>query len=321
MLVPYSGMFESTLYSIELHLEGEDRTGGQGDDTDGVSVFHAASKLRNLSIATGSPMPARRILQSFPLHQITTLILMARNPFSTRPTYENLQTILSSLVNIEVCSIKSFNFVYEPAEPRLTFARLHRLELATVKPSAIDAFLDSVNLPALRRLTITPQSSISFIQFLKRSSCSIEHLSLGHATTDVLIELLKAKELQAVKYLVMAGPGGNNRGYFSMKSVSDDVLRILMSHPSGEILLPHLQRLSLISTDRYSDTVLVDLLVSRRDISQFAPGTASPLRHARICPRPQGFAAGDEAVKSKLRELIDGGLLVTDNLKDQAVVV
>ncbi|KAK1234950.1 hypothetical protein PQX77_001842, partial [Marasmius sp. AFHP31] len=241
-LVPYSGMF-STLSTLDLHLEGRDSAGGQGDVPDGVSVFHTASNLRNLTLTSDSPMPARRVLQ-FPLHQITTLFLVPRDPSDARPAYENFQTILPSLVNIEVCSLGCFDFVLDPTKPRLTLPRLFFLELVARKSSAIDAFLESVTAPSLRILELTAHSSPTFVQFLKRSSCPIEDLSLGYVSNDVLAEVLKAKELQAVKYLLVAGPA-SDRGPFPFDSISDDILRVLMFQPSREVLFPQLQQLAL----------------------------------------------------------------------------
>ncbi|KAJ8088714.1 hypothetical protein AAF712_007343 [Marasmius tenuissimus] len=317
ILVPYNGMF-SALSTLDLHLEGWDSAGGQGDVPDGVSVFHTASNLRALTLTSDSPMPARCVLQ-FPLHQLTTLKLMPRDPFDARPAYENLQTILPSLVNIEVCSFASFDFVLNPTKPRLTLSRLNCLEMVS-KSSAIDAFLDSVTAPSLRILEMSPRLSPVFVQFLKRSSCLIEDLVLGYVSNDVLVEVLKVKELQAVKYLAIAGPVGN-RGPFRVDSVSDDVLRILTLQPTGEILFPQLQRLALGGAKCCSDTALVDLLVSRRNISQFAPGTVSPLQRARIRICVGEFGIAEEAAKSKLRGLIEGGLLVTETPGGQAVVV
>ncbi|KAL0065704.1 hypothetical protein AAF712_007345 [Marasmius tenuissimus] len=236
------------LSSLDLYLESEDRVVAQDDNPNpGFSVFRTASNLQTLTLCSDSIMPASRVLQ-FPLHRITTLTLISQNLYDAELTYENLQTILPSLVNIEACMLASFDFILDPTKPRLTLPRLRFLTLVTGKASAIDAFLESVTLPSLSTLHISPQSSLPFIQFLQRSSCPIEVLGLVNATDDVLIEVLKAQELQGTKYLFMTSPGDNNQGRSSMNSISDGVLRVLMFRPNGEILFPRLWALTLPGT-------------------------------------------------------------------------
>ncbi|KAL0065710.1 hypothetical protein AAF712_007351 [Marasmius tenuissimus] len=186
---------------------------------------------------------------------------------------------------------------------------------------------DSLTCPALHNLTtvthVPPMEHI--IRFLQRSSCRLEMFMLLFADPDGLVSLLQIPEVQSLRHLHVSGP-------FSLApphahGVTNAVLNALRWEPSTSagntsrngVLLPRLTGLSLFGAKQWSDSVLVGMLTSRRNVDETLSRSTSPLdmvRFERINATDSlevEVVFEDEDALKQMEALVEAGLQVNSS--------
>ncbi|KAF9254632.1 hypothetical protein L218DRAFT_459716 [Marasmius fiardii PR-910] len=326
LLVPYGGAFPSL---SSLHLEfTEDEWLEVNENNPIFSIFQDAPALRHVTLV-GDDTVTRRLSRQIPWHQITQFTLEGgswNEYFGSRGNWHDFQILLPHLTNVEELTLDNFEFKpSDSARPPLRLVKLHALHLSQTCRLADDSIaflLNSLTLPSLRDLSIAPgwDTNQSIIELLDRSACRLEKFTISNMTNLELIDLLRAGQLQTVHDLCLVGREETDpEGYTYMSRVSDMVLDALKFLPPGKTtsrpnIFPHLTELTLDGEcyefwEKWSDKALVEILVSRRDIDQFPPGSVSRLERVWSYGN---FVVWDADAVKQLSRLIEEGLIINN---------
>ncbi|KAL0566437.1 hypothetical protein V5O48_015578 [Marasmius crinis-equi] len=303
LLAPYSGLF-SSLSTLHLHFKDDRLLDEDGND----SVFRDTPTLRHLTLS-GHVSPISRLRTNLPWSQLLKFTLRSANPLTERVCV-GLHKVLPLLRGLRTLEIQtSFEFVREGIHT-IALTHLRTLTLASpVAPRSVANLLDSVTLPSLRVLAIAGPDMlhINLQSLLTRSSAQLDELSIAMVNDQTLTKILEIPQVQTVQALSIGGPPGDV-GYFG---VSDNVLNALklnIPEITNAAVLPCLQHITLLGRRRWTDKALVEMLASRRNVSQrnaaFNPIVSVALNHAKF---------GLEGVDIQMKNLLDGGLTARDS--------
>ncbi|KAJ7765794.1 hypothetical protein B0H16DRAFT_1454336 [Mycena metata] len=238
----------------------------------------------------------------------------------TIPTAEDAITILRQCPQLVECSLGKLRLA--PQTQLLPVGRSHnlrflRLAVDTVShvssaESIMQTFFTSLTLPSLTSLEIIGQWSVDgFLEFLARSECKLENLTLGtgYMHGDKVLTLLES--LPLLKTLVLDADVGTSR-HLANRVITDNLLRRLIFYPDSDCVLPRLTHLTLRTPINFEDQVLLDVIESRW-IPWVTELCGVPV--ARLVSVDLVLAGRREVLESssieELRELLAAGLHVS----------
>ncbi|KAJ6457082.1 hypothetical protein C8R47DRAFT_175005 [Mycena vitilis] len=181
--------------------------------------------------------------------------------------------ILKLCPQLEECTFDRL-MVPKPADPNiesevrllLPLRKLRFLRIAADATSAqgiMQDFFGCLTAPALVSLQIVGQwSADGFKEFLSRSQCELESLSLctGYMKDEPIIDVLETQP--SLTTLVLDADTGTSR-QLQNRVITDRLLRRLIFYPDSDCVLPALTSLTLKTSVNFEDRVLLDMIESR----------------------------------------------------------
>ena len=197
--------------------------------------FLSAPRLTTLDIYDLRCKPSK--IPTIPWHQLTVLCI------SEGPSFPTALDLIKCCLRLEKLTI-SCTFNYDrmderPCRPRIEHATLREIfvhdRVADTRP-----FLDSLSLPALKRLSLYGSYSSTLTELFNQSNCELESLSLSDSgfDPDNLQECLEHKSCETLTHLCITTYGS--------KLVNDELLVRLTCY-EGEAegpLCPNLEQLT-----------------------------------------------------------------------------
>ncbi|KAF9551069.1 hypothetical protein CPC08DRAFT_715183 [Agrocybe pediades] len=143
-----------------------------------------------------------------------------------------------------------------------TFTKLTHLYLYET-PRTMESVWSYMTAPNLKDLSLSPVGgpddrmrwTNSLIQFIRRSSCSLEHVLVRDVPTVCAHALLEEAKT-ATRFSVLSHPNGQ-------QVISNTLLSMLNSSQHGSCHLPELEELSLKGVFRTNIDTLLDMIKSR----------------------------------------------------------
>lgn len=127
----------------------------------------------------------------------------------------------------------------------------------------MQTFFTCLTTPSLVSLEVVGQFTPSDLtEFLSRSECSLENLTLGTGYIKEEKIILLLENLPLLKTLVLDADIGTARRLQS-RVITDKLLRRLIFYPHSDSLLPCLTHLTLTTALNFEDQVLLDMIESR----------------------------------------------------------
>ncbi|KAL0067962.1 hypothetical protein AAF712_004865 [Marasmius tenuissimus] len=317
-LAPYSGLFPA-LSTLRVNFES-DGWFTEDETSTILSVFRDCPALVNLTLS-GDCDIVSHLASLFPWSQITHFTSLGdatddddsdSSDLMDSDIWENFETVLPLMVNVEECHLRSFGYTHdtELSSPQ-TLERLHTLKLTCPQSlESIYRLLDSVTLPSLRALHIVADSTDSLCtsihRLLCRSQCTVEDFKIVAADYNIIVEILKIPELQRICQL---GIGG----FSESRLTSQRIMKVLEVEDDGSegTIMPHLQllRLTDVSVDEDTNAAIVKMLSSR----QKQPSSSDTVRLEEVRFGEEGrFRLANESVLDAVRNLVTGGLVIRD---------
>ncbi|KAL0572395.1 hypothetical protein V5O48_009555 [Marasmius crinis-equi] len=222
---------------------------------------------------------------------------------------------LPLLENMKTCSLEIHPYLSAPPDT-IRLAHLHTLtlELRCGKdPTA--SLIDMLILPALNVLRLHagfgPALAKCIISLIARSPCHLKELTLsGSRFADIpLAEFMSSDVLRKVEKLSLGGGTPHKRPRRRV-SVPDKVLDALRFVYPKQTPLPYLRSLTISDVESWSDSTLLNMLISRRCISQFPDESVFRLEEVFL----QGvgerrFKLEDDDARAQLKGLVEDGLV------------
>ncbi|KAK1231305.1 hypothetical protein PQX77_005585 [Marasmius sp. AFHP31] len=310
LLARFGGSLRN-LSTLSLDFEEDDWPDEEDDSL--FSIFRGAPALCDLTLA-GDLQPVLPLLVPYvPWKQLTDFALKACNQAEV-----DIQLIMPLLTNVENCHLEHV-FNSQPITP-VVLAHLRTLYVRVILQATV--LLNTLTCPALGILFFITRTPVMepIIQFLQRSSCRLEYLTLLYADPDDLVRLIQIPELQNLRHLHVSGPPINTPPY--VQSVSNTVLNALRWETSTSaddtshngVVLPHLARLALFGVKQWSDPVLVGMLNSRRNVDESLSRGTSPLIMVRFermnATESPEVVFEDEDALMQMDALVESGLRV-----------